>query len=60
MPTRGRSCFDRPLAQGVSPPTELLVMIERRHSVCRVCHVACDLVVTLEDGEIRDIRGSDR
>ena len=32
-------------------------MIELRHSVCRVCHVACDLVVTLKDGEIEAIRG---
>ena len=33
-------------------------MVERRHSVCRVCHVACDLVVTLADGEIQAIHGN--
>jgi anaerobic selenocysteine-containing dehydrogenase len=33
-------------------------MVERRHTVCRVCHVACDLVVTLEDGEIRTVHGN--
>jgi len=33
-------------------------MIEQRHTVCRICQVACDLVVTLEDGEIRAIHGN--
>lgn len=33
-------------------------MMEQHHSVCRVCHVACDLVMTLEDGEIRAIHGN--
>lgn len=32
--------------------------IERRHTVCRICHVACDLVVTLEDGKPRAIHGN--
>jgi len=32
-------------------------VIEQRHTVCRICHVACDLLVTLEDGEIRKIHG---
>jgi len=33
-------------------------MAERRHTVCRVCQVACDLVVTLEDGKVRAIHGN--
>lgn len=33
-------------------------MPERRHTVCRICHVACDLVVTLENGEIQSIHGN--
>lgn len=33
-------------------------MVERRHTVCRVCHVACDLVVTVEDGEIQTVYGN--
>lgn len=30
----------------------------QRHTVCRVCQVACDLVVTVEDGEINAIHGN--
>ena len=33
-------------------------MVEKRHTVCRICQVACDLVVTLEDGEIQAIHGN--
>ena len=33
-------------------------MVERRHTVCRICQVACDLVVTLDDGEIQAIHGN--
>lgn len=33
-------------------------MAERRHTVCRVCQVACDLVVTLEDGKVQAIHGN--
>lgn len=32
-------------------------MIEQRHTVCRICHVACDLLVTVENGEIKKIYG---
>jgi len=32
-------------------------MTEQRRTVCRVCHVACDLVVSLENGEITKIHG---
>lgn len=34
------------------------MVVERRNTVCRVCHVACDLVVTLEGGEIKAIHGN--
>ncbi len=33
-------------------------MVERRHTVCRICQVACDLVVTLEDGKVQAIHGN--
>lgn len=33
-------------------------MDERRHSVCRICHVACDLVVDLREGRVRAIHGN--
>ena len=33
-------------------------MVEKAHTVCRICQVACDLVVSLEDGEIRSIHGN--
>ncbi len=33
-------------------------MIEKRHTVCRICQVSCDLVVTLEDGKVQSIHGN--
>ena len=36
----------------------ILDMTEQRHTVCRICQVACDLIVNLEDGEIRSIHGN--
>jgi anaerobic selenocysteine-containing dehydrogenase len=31
--------------------------VETKHHVCRVCHAACNLVVELDDGKVRSIRG---
>ena len=33
-------------------------MIETRHTVCRICHAACDLVVKLENGRPLTIHGN--
>lgn len=33
------------------------MMIETRHTVCRIYHAACDFVVTIEKGAIRSIHG---
>lgn len=33
-------------------------MLERRNTVCRICQVACDLVVTLDDGDVKAIHGN--
>ena len=33
-------------------------MIEQRHTVCRICQVACDLIATIEDGKILSLHGN--
>ncbi|WP_052223099.1 molybdopterin-containing oxidoreductase family protein [Novosphingobium malaysiense] len=33
-------------------------MIEKRHTVCRICHAACDLVVSVENGKPVAIHGN--
>lgn len=33
-------------------------MSEQRHTVCRICHVACDLLANIDNGQITKIHGN--